>query len=208
MLYFGSHRCGASIISNTWAVSAAHCTVDIVISQFQFRAGSNLHGSGGQLTQVTNIINHPQYNPSASNFDLNVMQFNALSFQSGVQAISLPSQGQGTGAGSNAVISGWGATSEGGGSSATLQVINVPVVSNDQCNSLYSGAITDQMICAGIVPGGGQDACQGDSGGPMVVGGQLVGATSWGNGCARPNFPGVYARVASMRTWVAQTTGV
>jgi hypothetical protein len=56
------------------------------------------------------------------------------------------------------------------------------------------------MVCAGDLAGG-KGVCQGDSGGPLVVpieGGafRLVGDTSFGIGCARPNVPDVYGRLA------------
>ena len=61
------------------------------------------------------------------------------------------------------------------------------------------------MLCA-VVPGGGKDSCQGDSGGPMVTlendKQTLIGVVSWGAGCAHPNYPGVYARVTSVKTWI------
>ena len=63
------------------------------------------------------------------------------------------------------------------------------------------------MICAGS-ENGGQDACQGDSGGPLTVENQLVGIVSWGVGCARPNLPGVYISIGSLRTWIAAQTGI
>jgi secreted trypsin-like serine protease len=62
---------------------------------------------------------------------------------------------------------------------------------------------------------GGVDTCQADSGGPKfgrTSGGVLrvVGTTSFGEGCARPGKPGVYARVAddTLRPWIATGTGV
>ena len=61
----------------------------------------------------------------------------------------------------------------------------------------------ESMLCAGY-PEGGIDTCQGDSGGPLFSGGRVVGATSFGEGCARPGKPGVYARVADapLREWI------
>ncbi len=54
------------------------------------------------------------------------------------------------------------------------------------------------------------DTCQGDSGGPLMMFTsdnvwQEVGITSTGYGCALPDYPGVYTRVAAYQTWINDT---
>ncbi len=54
------------------------------------------------------------------------------------------------------------------------------------------------------------DTCQGDSGGPLLMFNsnkvwEQVGITSVGVGCARPNFPGIYTRVATYQSWINAT---
>ena len=51
------------------------------------------------------------------------------------------------------------------------------------------------------------DTCQGDSGGPLMMFTSsrqwvLVGLTSFGEGCAKPQFSGVYTRVAPYESWI------
>ena len=105
-------------------------------------------------------------------------------------------------------IAGFGATSEGGDTPDTLQKAQVPVTTDADCAAAYDSFDASTMLCAGY-PQGGTDTCQGDSGGPLFgrtgAGAlKVVGATSFGEGCARPGKPGVYARVgdAELREWI------
>lgn len=87
--------------------------------------------------------------------------------------------------------------------------VTVPTVTRQKCQDAYGpqNPITDRMICAGITEGG-KDSCQGDSGGPLTAHGVLQGLVSWGYGCARPKYPGVYTNVANLRSWIKETSGV
>ena len=82
----------------------------------------------------------------------------------------------------------------------------MPAITNSECNTAYSGAITTSMLCAGYPNVGGKDSCQGDSGGPYVCNDNgkavIAGVVSWGNGCAHADFPGVYARVTIVLNWI------
>jgi trypsin len=199
----GGHRCGAAIISTTRGLSAAHCTVGVGAGSLTVRAGSTQHSTGGQLVGLSAVNNHPQYNSATLNNDICVLRLSsALSTAAaGVAVVAMHAVGAGVGAGVTVTVAGWGATCEGCAGSAGLRAVSKPVVANAQCNTMYGGGITAGMLCAGFAAGG-RDACQGDSGGPLTSGTTLVGIVSWGRGCARPNLPGVYARVASYRTWI------
>ena len=63
------------------------------------------------------------------------------------------------------------------------------------CCLYRSSQITQSMLCAADL---GQDACQGDSGGPLVTKKErysyVIGVVSWGSGCAKKEYPGVYSR--------------
>lgn len=109
-----------------------------------------------------------------------------------------------------------------------LQCLNVPIVDQQVCENAYPGMISPRMVCAGYMEGG-KDACkvsltvtfsqmcvcvrinhmlthsvfhpQGDSGSPLVCEGEVHGLVSWGQGCAEPNYPGVYVKLCEFHSW-------
>jgi secreted trypsin-like serine protease len=104
-------------------------------------------------------------------------------------------------------IMGWGQISEASVRQQTkLRFATVPAVTDGTCATDYGKAgvqlVPDDQLCAG---GKGADTCQGDSGGPMVRQNSKgewvqVGIVSWGLGCARAGYPGVYTQIFTFRT--------
>ncbi|PSN49651.1 hypothetical protein C0J52_14792 [Blattella germanica] len=208
--YYGDHRCGASIISNNWVVTGAHCLDGINYNEVQISAG-NSDVNYGEFHTSDGFVAHPRYDYYTIDYDIGVVHASNLSepidYRIGVQPIALAASEPN--AGEIATVSGWGTTSSGGSTlSNQLQVVQVPIVDRQQCNDAYSeyGGITRNMICAGLEEGG-KDSCQGDSGGPLVVNGELAGIVSWGAGCGSADFPGVYSNVATLREFVVSETG-
>lgn len=77
-----------------------------------------------------------------------------------IAPVALPELNQPIAAGSVSQITGWGRLSEGGGYPTQLQVVELPVVSVEDCRAVYgASSITEKMVCAGI-PEGGKDSCQ------------------------------------------------
>ena len=117
---------------------------------------------------------------------------------------------------------------ESGSTSVSLQQVTVQTI--DYRATMCSSILYNRQLqfCAGVYGGGKGmldeihclnfhanlclDTCQGDSGGPLMMYTTsrqwvLVGVTSYGRGCARANYAGVYTRVAFYQSWIAATTG-
>ncbi|WIM95900.1 serine protease [Actinoplanes oblitus] len=110
-------------------------------------------------------------------------------------------------------VMGWGQTREGSlRQERKLHYATVPTIPDAACAKSYLAAkvtlVTTDSICAGRH---GVDTCQGDSGGPMVRRGRdgrwaQVGIVSWGLGCARDAYPGVYTQISRFRTAILAAT--
>ncbi|XP_014251202.1 trypsin-1-like [Cimex lectularius] len=207
------HICGGTIISKHWVVTAAHCVDGIPSSSLSVVAGDyDLYKVEGheQRVDVKRVVTKGYRKGNFSN-DIALLQVDALHLD-GVWTAPLcvprPYHNFCTG---YATVTGWGRLSESGELPQLLQRVTLPMVKKKDCKQLYTNAgysnfVQQCQICSGWEQGG-YDSCQGDSGGPLACKRAdgyyyLCGVVSWGVGCARPRYPGVYTEVACFSSWI------
>nr|XP_049705930.1 vitellin-degrading protease-like [Helicoverpa armigera] len=200
----GRHSCGGALVADDIVVTAAHCISGSFPEMYEIRVGSSFSQKGGDLYPVGDFRWHPDFSYSKMDSDIAVLWLKKkVVFSDRVAPIEMADKDEEILDGDVTVVTGWGNLFETGGMPHILQRVAVPKVNEQQCNAAYQPVytITNNMLCAGTSEGG-KDACQGDSGGPLVHNNKLAGIVSWGLGCARPDYPGVYAKVSALRTWL------
>ncbi|GAA2662307.1 MULTISPECIES: serine protease [Actinosynnema] len=191
----GRQFCGGAIVSQYQVVTAAHCVNGLTGRDVLVVAGRlDVTRPGGTVHPVSQVYVHSAYRSATSGADIAYLLTSTPMPYEPI-ALAKPSETGLYRAGITGTAFGWGRTSESGSSSPVLRKVSVPLQTNEVCAAAYPGYYqSSSMFCAGL-PNGGKDACQGDSGGPFVIAGRLAGLVSWGVGCARPEYPGVYTRV-------------
>ncbi|XP_075166054.1 trypsin beta-like [Haematobia irritans] len=207
------HICGASILNDAWAITAAHCVHDVLHKprEITLRMGSKYRTKDGLIIRVMQIYCHPSYNADTMNFDVALLKVREKSFRRvdlHVEPIKLPTFSAKIPINKAATVSGWGHQSSSLHILSTeLKYTTVYTIDQTSCNESLSehGGITNAMFCASAR---NTDACQGDSGGPIQADGVLIGVVSWGVGCADPYYPGVYTRLSytPIRSWIKLLT--
>ncbi|XP_043226033.1 transmembrane protease serine 9-like [Amphibalanus amphitrite] len=212
--------CSATVISEFWLLTAAHCIrpykaseLDVLVGKYSRDADPN-----EVRRQVTDIRIHPQNVPFIYLYDVALLRVQQ-SLVPAAQIVDLPVSGCTITdpatclVGRTGLVAGWGLLQGDTFELPTvLQKGEIPIIDNRNCARRFGRLqpppqIYDSMLCAGD-EFDSVDTCQGDSGGPLLVASDsgsytLEGVVSFGYGCGRPGYYGVYQRVASVTSWIA-----
>lgn len=179
-------------------------TLKVILGEFDTK---NEEGNE-VIIPAKKVINHSRYNKRTNDNDITLVELSSKApFSDNIKPICMPTSRTDFPTGTMCTVSGFGTIRSNGPQSRYLLKANVPLVEHQECKRSYR-SLTENMVCAGYEQGG-IDSCQGDSGGPLVCpqNGKfyLTGVVSYGIGCAKPGYPGVYAKVKNYLDWIETT---
>jgi len=219
LLNNGRQFCGGSLITRKHILTAAHCVAHMSrydVANLKVRLGEHAIKQVGETnlfeSKAARVVRHKGFSQQTLHKDVAVITLeDEVPPMDNVRPVCLDTMGGDKYVDQHATVVGWGSLKENGPQPDILQEVTVRIWDNKVCKETYGpaapGGIMDHMLCAGRE---GKDSCSGDSGGPMQIGSgstwTQIGVVSWGIGCGKSHYPGVYSRISMLRDWIDKIT--
>ncbi|CAK1593653.1 unnamed protein product [Parnassius mnemosyne] len=210
-----TQRCAGSILTRNHVLTAAQCFAEPLArpQTRRIRAGSTFRNTGGIISNVAQIYNHPSFGENGFDSDISVILLETpLDYSDKIAQASIIAQDTVIPDNLAVTHAGWGRTSFFGSRSEQLTEVDVLTVNNELCAKRYLNwprpqVVTSNMICAGLLDVSADGTCFGDAGGPLYYDNIVIGIASWGKTCANGTYPDVSTSVASYTNWIVETVG-
>ncbi|XP_058053370.1 venom serine protease-like [Anopheles bellator] len=206
--------CGATVITNYHALTAAHCymgrslpNLGLLVGDHNISTGSDTPYSA--LLLLASIKIHEHYDPASGSNDIAIVRTRSeILFNAGVGPVCLPLKYAGASfVGIELEAVGWGTLDYGAPKSNVPMKVGLAVVGAAQCAALYPNFSVTEQLCT-LTPN--KDTCQSDSGGPLFYTDAnsrvyLVATIGYGIACAT-NRPSVNTNVLHYLAWIQTST--
>lgn len=207
--------CGGVALTKLRVLTAAHCSegsaqgAGRMLPSESFAIHNPSRNLLGKRYAVRRVHTHPDWNPRTFHNDLAVLDLAEPLPLKAADRVVINSDATIPSAGGPLQVYGFGVNAY-GIPSTKLQFADILNLDDGsgQCGKYESREyFKEGMICGGVETGE-VDSCQGDSGGPLLADVEdrrlLVGLVSSGNGCALPDYPGLYTRLSTYQNWIAR----
>ncbi|XP_041946799.1 LOW QUALITY PROTEIN: hepatocyte growth factor-like protein [Alosa alosa] len=202
----GNHFCGGSLVNSKWVISTKQCFSSCYVDLTGYSAvmGTLFRDPKAgepdrQVISLTKIV----CGPSESHLVMLQLEKPAQ-FNERVSQICLPPERYIVAEDTTCEIAGWGET-KGTGDESVLNVAQMAVLSNKECNKYFRGRVKENEMCTTAFHGP-VGACERDYGGPLaceysdcwVLEGVIIPMRR----CGHPGQPNIFIRVSAYVDWI------